>query len=43
MPKATTAAAVIAVLRAIAGPAIDRGWNVSGRLHTLTWEDERGR
>ncbi|MFD8749444.1 7-carboxy-7-deazaguanine synthase QueE [Kitasatospora sp. NPDC059577] len=43
MPQATTAAAVIAGLRAIAAPAIDRGWNVSGRLHTLIWEDERGR
>ncbi|MEU1284494.1 7-carboxy-7-deazaguanine synthase QueE [Kitasatospora sp. NPDC005856] len=43
MPQATTAAAVIAGLRALTRPAVERGWNISGRLHTLIWEDERGR
>ncbi|MFJ1936615.1 7-carboxy-7-deazaguanine synthase QueE [Kitasatospora sp. NPDC088160] len=43
MPEATTAAAVVGGMRALADVAIERGWNVSSRLHVLLWEDERGR
>ncbi|MEU1824098.1 7-carboxy-7-deazaguanine synthase QueE [Streptomyces abikoensis] len=43
MPQATTAAAVTRGMRALADAAIERGWNISPRLHVLLWEDERGR
>ncbi|MEU3355153.1 7-carboxy-7-deazaguanine synthase QueE [Streptomyces sp. NPDC037389] len=43
MPQATTAAAVTSGMRALADAAIERGWNVSPRLHVLLWGDERGR
>ncbi len=43
MPEGTTAAAVVAGLGVITGPAVALGLNVSGRQHVLTWGDERGR
>ena len=43
MPEGTTENAVITGMRAIAEPAIARGWNLSGRLHVLLWGDLRGR
>ncbi|MFD0396486.1 7-carboxy-7-deazaguanine synthase QueE [Kitasatospora sp. NPDC127121] len=43
MPQATTATAVLDGMRALADTAIERRWNLSPRLHTLLWGDERGR
>jgi 7-carboxy-7-deazaguanine synthase len=42
MPEGTTSLAVTEGFRAIAEPAIERGWNVSPRLHVLVWENDRG-
>nr|WP_281261698.1 7-carboxy-7-deazaguanine synthase QueE [Actinokineospora auranticolor] len=36
MPEGTTREAVLAGMDSLYGPAIDRGWNVSTRLHILT-------
>ena len=30
-------------LARLAGPALERGWNVTPRLHVLLWGDQRGR
>lgn len=43
MPEGTTATKVLATQRAIAERVLDRGWNLSTRMHTLLWDDERGR
>ncbi|MFI7104144.1 7-carboxy-7-deazaguanine synthase QueE [Streptomyces sp. NPDC050161] len=43
MPEGTTADAVLAGMRALAGPVSERGWHLSTRLHVLIWGDERGR
>ncbi len=43
MPEGTTADAVLTGTRALAAPAIARGWNLSSRLHTLIWGGERAR
>lgn len=43
MPAGTSAAEVVAVSRAIADEVLERGWNMTTRLHVLLWGDERGR
>ncbi len=43
MPEGTDPEAVLAGLRQLAEPVLDRGWNLGNRLHTLLWRDERGR
>lgn len=43
MPEGTDAAAITAGMRALAEPVLERGWNLSGRLHVLLWGDQRGR
>jgi 7-carboxy-7-deazaguanine synthase len=43
MPEGSTEEAVLRGLRALAGPVIARGWNLSCRLHVLAWGDQRGR
>lgn len=42
MPEGTTPEAVLAGTRLLAQPVIDRGYNLTTRLHTLIWHDERG-
>lgn len=43
MPEGRTSVEVLAGMRRIADPVIDYGFNLSSRLHTLIWEDERER
>jgi 7-carboxy-7-deazaguanine synthase len=43
MPEGTDSATVLARMRELAGPVAERGWNLTGRMHVLLWEDERGR
>jgi 7-carboxy-7-deazaguanine synthase len=43
MPEATDATTLLERTRALAGPVLDRGWNLTTRLHVLVWGDERGR
>ena len=43
MPQGTDPETVLARLRQLAEPVLDRGWNLGNRLHTLLWRDERGR
>lgn len=43
MPEGTTAGSLDARLRWIAPMAIERGWNLTTRLHIVLWGDERGR
>lgn len=43
MPEGTDAAALGERLRWIAPAAIERGWNVTTRLHIALWGNERGR
>jgi len=43
MPEGTDPAMVMERARALAQPVIDRGWNLTTRLHVLLWGDERGR
>ncbi|MCY0935977.1 7-carboxy-7-deazaguanine synthase QueE [Streptomyces sp. H34-S4] len=43
MPQATSAEFVLAGMRELADVAIERGWNLSSRLHCVLWGDERGR
>jgi|GEM_PF-4339004 len=43
MPEGITSDAVTAGLRALAGPVLAHGWNLTGRLHVQVWGDERGR
>jgi 7-carboxy-7-deazaguanine synthase len=43
MPEATDPTTLLERTRALAGPVLDRGWNLTTRLHVLVWGDERGR
>lgn len=43
MPEGTDPTLLIERARALAQPVLDRGWNLTGRLHVLLWGDERGR
>nr|MDT0658732.1 7-carboxy-7-deazaguanine synthase QueE [Micromonospora sp. DSM 115978] len=43
MPQGIDAQTVLAGLGALAGPALQHGWNLSSRLHVLLWGDQRGR
>jgi 7-carboxy-7-deazaguanine synthase len=43
MPEGTTSGQVLHRLRELADPVLTRGWNLTPRLHTLLWEDTRGR
>jgi 7-carboxy-7-deazaguanine synthase len=43
MPEGTTPAKISYGMRKLADPVIERGWNLTTRLHTLLWGDERGR
>lgn len=42
MAEGTEADVVVARTRALAGPVIERGWNLTTRLHVLVWGDRRG-
>ncbi|MEU8333685.1 7-carboxy-7-deazaguanine synthase QueE [Micromonospora arborensis] len=43
MPEGTRSGQQVADLRALADETLQRGWNLTGRLHVLLWEDARGR
>ena len=43
MPEGTTAPAIIAGAKDLADGVLERGWNMTTRLHVLLWGDERGR
>ncbi len=43
MPEGTDAATLLERARRLADPVLERGWNLSLRLHVLLWGDERGR
>lgn len=43
MPEGTRADAVLRRAHALAGPVLDRGYNLSLRQHVLLWGPERGR
>ena len=43
MPEGTQAEVVLTHGRELADPVLERGWNLTTRLHTLLWGDERGR
>jgi 7-carboxy-7-deazaguanine synthase len=43
MAAGTRPEAIDAVTRSLAEPVLDRGWNLTTRLHVLIWGDERGR
>ncbi|HEX3648557.1 MAG TPA: 7-carboxy-7-deazaguanine synthase QueE [Pseudonocardiaceae bacterium] len=43
MPEGTDSATILARMRLLADPVLVRGWNLSTRLHTLLWENDRGR
>ncbi len=43
MPEGTSSQAVLGGMRGLADEVLERGWNLTPRLHTLLWEDERGR
>lgn len=43
MPEGTNPADVLDRARALAGPVLERGWNLTPRWHVLLWGDERGR
>lgn len=43
MPEGTTREVVSAGLRALAEPALLRGWNLTPRLHVELWENANGR
>jgi 7-cyano-7-deazaguanosine (preQ0) biosynthesis protein QueE len=42
MPEGTDAAAITDRMRALAAPVLERGWNLTTRLHVLVWGDQRG-
>lgn len=42
MPEGTTAETVVARLRTLAPAVLQRGWNLTPRLHVLVWGDRRG-
>ncbi|PXY37245.1 7-carboxy-7-deazaguanine synthase QueE [Prauserella flavalba] len=43
MPEGTDSTTVLARMRVLADPVLAHGWNLSTRLHTLLWENDRGR
>jgi 7-cyano-7-deazaguanosine (preQ0) biosynthesis protein QueE len=43
MPAGTRSAELVKDLRQLADETLQRGWNLTGRLHVLLWEDTRGR
>lgn len=43
MPEGTTSQKVLDGLRLLADPVLERGWNLTPRLHSLLWENSRGR
>lgn len=43
MPEGTDPATVTERACALAQPVLDRGWNLTPRLHVLLWGDQRGR
>lgn len=43
MPAGTAADEVVRVARELAEPVLDRGWDLTIRLHVLLWGNERGR
>jgi len=43
MPEGTTSGQILRRMRELADPVLARGWNLTSRLHTLLWEDARGR
>jgi 7-carboxy-7-deazaguanine synthase len=43
MPEGTRSGRLVADLRELADETLRRGWNLTGRLHVLLWEDARGR
>jgi 7-carboxy-7-deazaguanine synthase len=43
MPEGTTSHQVLRHLRELGDAVLARGWNLTPRLHTLLWEDARGR
>ncbi len=43
MPAGTRSSQLVSDLRRVADETLRRGWNLSGRLHVLLWEDTRGR
>lgn len=43
MPEGTDSSTVLARMRMLADPVLARCWNLSTRLHTLLWENDRGR
>jgi 7-carboxy-7-deazaguanine synthase len=43
MPEGTDSTTVLARMRLLADPVLTRGWHLSPRLHTLLWENDRGR
>ncbi|MFG1918141.1 7-carboxy-7-deazaguanine synthase QueE [Micromonospora sp. NPDC048898] len=43
MPEGTRSGQHVTDLRALADETLQRGWNLTGRLHVLLWEDARGR
>jgi len=43
MPEGTDAATVLDRASRLAAPVLERGWNLTPRLHVLLWGDERGR
>lgn len=43
MPEGRSPGAIGDGLRSLAQPALDAGFNLSGRLHVTVWGDERGR
>lgn len=43
MPEGTDPATLMARARELAEPVLERGWNLTPRLHVLLWGDQRGR
>ena len=43
MPEGTDPATVVDRAKALADAVLERGWNMTTRLHVLLWGDERGR
>jgi 7-carboxy-7-deazaguanine synthase len=43
MPEGTDSTTVLTRMRLLADPVLAHGWHLSTRLHTLLWENDRGR
>lgn len=43
MPEGTSSEQILARMRQLSDPVLERGWNLTPRLHTLLWGDARGR